>query len=50
MQPTVFEDNNGAMGLDESPRKTLGTNQIAAEYHLFREYVGKVTWIIIQRM
>ena len=50
MQSTVFEDNNGSLGLATSPRKTLRTFQIDVKYHFFREHVGEVEGVMIQRV
>ena len=38
---TVFEDNNGALGLDGSPKMTPRTKHIGIKYHWFRDNVGK---------
>ena len=40
MQSTVFEDNNGALGLATSPKLTLQTKHIAVKYHFFRSYIS----------
>ena len=47
---TVFEDNNGALGLTTSPRTDPRTRYIAVEYNFFREYVGEGKEIMIQRV
>ena len=49
MNSILFEDNNGAMGLDTSNRKTTRVRHIAVKYHLFREHVGEGKGIMIQR-
>ena len=38
---TVFEDNNGALGLAESPKLTPRTKHIGIKYHWFRDKIGK---------
>jgi hypothetical protein len=38
---TIFEDNNGALGLASSPKITPRTRHIATKYHWFREHIGK---------
>ena len=40
MQSTVFEDNNGALGLATSPKLTPCTKHIAVKYHFFRSYIS----------
>ena len=39
MKSTVFEDNNGALGLATSPKMTPRTRHIAVKYHFFKEHV-----------
>ena len=41
MQCTVFEDNNGALEMDKTPKMRPRTKQIAIKYHHFRTYVNK---------
>ena len=36
---TVFEDNEGAIALANSPKMTLCTKHIGIKYHFFREHV-----------
>ena len=50
MHSTLFDDNNGALGLVTSPRKTPRMRHIAVKYHLFREHVSEVKGIMIQRV
>ena len=45
---TVFEGNNGALGLTTSPRTTPSTRHIALKYHFFRENVCEGKGITIQ--
>ena len=44
---TLFEDNNGTLGLVTSPRKTPRTRHISVKYHLFREHYGEEKGIMI---
>jgi hypothetical protein len=37
---TIFEDNNGALGLASSPKITPRTRHIATKYHWFRQHIG----------
>ena len=37
----VFEDNNGALGLAESPKMNPKTKHIEFKYHWFKEHIGK---------
>ena len=41
LHSTVFEDNNGALGLATAPKLTPRTKHIAVKYHFFKEHVGK---------
>ena len=47
---TLFEDNNGTLGLVTSPRKTPRTRHISVKYHLFREHYGEVKGITIRNI
>ena len=38
---TIYEDNNGAIDVNTSPRTTPTSNHIAVKYHWFRQHVGK---------
>ena len=38
---TIFEDNNGALGLAKAPKLTPRTKHIAVKYHWFKELIGK---------
>ena len=37
---TIFEDNNGAIGLATSPKMTPRTKHIAVKYHWFKDMIG----------
>ena len=50
MHSTVFEDNNGALGLATSPRTTIRTLHIATKYNFFRKNVGEGKCIMIHRV
>jgi hypothetical protein len=39
MKSTVFEDNNGALGLATSPKLTPRTRHICVKYHFFKEHI-----------
>ena len=43
----VFEDNNGVLGLAESPKMTPRTKHIAVKYHWFKEHIGEDQGIIL---
>ena len=47
---TLFEENNGALGLATSPRTTPRTRHIDLKYNFFRENVGEVKEIMVQRV
>jgi hypothetical protein len=38
---TIFEDNNGALGLAKAPKLTPRTKNIAVKYHWFKDMIGK---------
>ena len=38
---TIYEDNNGSILVEKSPRMTPASNHIAVKYHWFRHHVGK---------
>ncbi len=40
LHSTVFEDNNGALGLALAPRLTPRTKHIAVKYHFFKSHIG----------
>ena len=38
---TIFEDNNGALGLAKAPKISPRTKHIAVKYHWFKDMIGK---------
>ena len=50
MHSTVFEENNGALGLSKPPRTSLRTRHISVKYHFFREKFGENKGIMIHRV
>ena len=46
----VFEDNNGALILAESPRMTPRTKHIAVKYHWFRDNIGEKCGIVLKKI
>jgi hypothetical protein len=50
LHSTVFEDNNGALGLATAPKLTPRTKHIATKYHFFRDHVGRDKGIELQRV
>jgi hypothetical protein len=50
MHSTVFEDNNGALGLASSPRLTPRTKHISTKYHFFRTMIGPGKGIRISKI
>ena len=50
LHSTVFEDNNGAIGLATSPKLTPRTKHIAVKYHWFRSHLGVQNGIILTRI
>ena len=47
---TVFEDNNGALSLAQSPKITPRTKHMAVKYHHFRTSVGVDKGILIEKI
>jgi hypothetical protein len=41
LHSTIFEDNNGALGLATSPKMTPRTKHIAVKYHFFKDHIGE---------
>ena len=50
MHSTIFEENNGALGLYASPSTTPRTRHIVLKYHFYREHVGEEKVIIFQHV
>ena len=50
LHSTVFEDNNGALSLAQSPKITPRTKHIAVKYHHFRTSVGVDKGILIEKI
>ncbi len=50
MHSTVFEDNNGALGLATSPRLTPRTKHIGVKYHFFKDHIGEDKEIHIKKI
>ena len=46
----VFEDNNGALILAESPKMTPRTKHIAVKYHWFRDNIGEKCGIVLKKI
>ena len=47
---TVFEDNNGALAIAQSPRMSPRTKHIAIKYHHFRNSIGEDKGIILEKI
>lgn len=45
----VFEDNNGALILSETPMMTPRTKNIAVKYHWFRDNIGEKCGIVLKK-
>jgi hypothetical protein len=50
LHSTVFEDNNGALGLATAPKLTPRTKHIAVKYHFFKSHIGEDKGIRIQKI
>ena len=47
---TIFEDNNGALGLAKSPKMTPRTKHIGVKYHWFRSLIGEEHGFVIEKV
>jgi histone deacetylase 1/2 len=47
---TIFEDNNGALGLAKAPKLTPRTKHIAVKYHWFKDQIGEEKGFIIEKV
>ena len=50
LHSTIFEDNNGAISLVQSPKITPRMKHIAIKYHHFRSSVREDKGIVIQKI
>ena len=50
MRSKVFEDNNGALQLAQSPKISPRTKHIAVKYHFFREKIGEDKGVVIEKV
>ena len=46
----MFEDNNGALQLAQSPKISPRTKHIAVKYHFFRSHIGEDKGILLTRI
>ena len=47
---TVFEDNNRALSIAQSPRMSPRTKHIATKYHHFRNNIGEEKGIVLEKI
>jgi Reverse transcriptase (RNA-dependent DNA polymerase) len=47
---TIFEDNNGALGLATAPKLTPRTKHIGVKYHWFKSHIGEEQGILIKKV
>ena len=47
---TIFEDNNGALGLATAPKLTPRTKHIAVKYHWFKSYIDEAQGFVIKKI
>ena len=47
---TIFEDNNGALGLATAPKLTPRTKHIGVKYHWFKSHIGEDKGILIKKI
>jgi len=50
IKSTVFEDNNGALHMAESPKMTPRTKWIAIKYHFFADQIGEEKGIVLEKI
>ena len=47
---TIFEDNNGALGLATAPKMTPRTKHIGVKYHWFKSHISEEEGIMIKKV
>jgi hypothetical protein len=47
---TIFEDNNGALGLAQAPKLTPRTKHIGVKYHWFKSHISPEEGIVIKKV
>jgi hypothetical protein len=47
---TIFEDNNGALGLAQAPKMTPRTKHIGIKYHWFKSHIGPEEGIVLKKV
>lgn len=47
---TIFEDNNGALGLATAPKLSPRTKHIGVKYHWFKSHIGEEQGILIKKV
>ena len=47
---TIFEDNNGALGLATAPKLSPRTKHIGVKYHWFKSLIGEEHGILITKV
>ena len=50
LHSTVFEDNNGALGLATAPKMTPRMKHIAVKHHFFKDHIGEENGIRIAKI
>ena len=50
MHSTVFEDNNGVLGLATAPKMSPRTKHIGVKYHWFKSHVGEEKGVGIEKI
>ena len=48
--PTIFNDNNGVLGLVKVYKLTPRTKHIAVKYHFFRDKIGEDKGILLKKV
>lgn len=46
----VFEDNNGALSLEISPKLTPLTKKLGVQYHWFRDQIGEEKGFVLSKI
>jgi hypothetical protein len=47
---TIFEDNNGALGLATAPKLSPRTKHIGVKYHWFKSHIGEEQGFLIKKV
>ena len=50
LHSTIYEDNNGELNLEKSPKMTPRSKHIGIKYHWFRDHIKEGSGYILERI